>query len=718
MNPYAEVAGKTIWQMALATLQEGFFSKKYWLLHCKLASGLHFELVDYLGMAPCQRMLGRPPDLSQYVDAPGTLVLFWNPIPRRTDGKFRNVHEVGVLLGPAYHVLGSTQGQAVLTAGGRVTAVTQVLPVRGEMPFRDQAILLAKERHFRQLLQPAETSSLVYKGYHLPDLIILEDPLTVRKKWNRYYTGLVEAFDPIRLLFYVYYPEDQDEEEYTPDELFRLLHPPIEEQVAKRKIKVPAYASRATEVLPGATLKALPAQATMRTTADPSSPPWHKAIKGADSDKWSTAALKEFSKLLNPEDPVLRFEPFPAPDSGIVYAVFRCVVVCKVKAHGDLHNEGDKVYKVRFCVQGNQVQVVQEGLVVFKGCPSTPAEAAPGMGPDVDIGDAKVVRPHTLPVLAIVGMNAGYDPPAAADVTSAFTQQAVPPHVHIYLVMPEGSTIFADPQGNARPCHMLKWLYGHPLANTMWFSRMRMHAKAFPMQLIDYTGCVGVHGKVGDKDFCAQATIVDDFFTVSDKVTRQRLMDHWLKIVQIGCEPVLSRYAGMNFTFSDKYFTIDQRDTIVDMCAQHGIDSSYKGRLYRSPVSTGFTICPEDSPATPVPSQVKRAQGWVGELGWLASRCRPDILYPLSLMARTQLNPGDAHFEALHRITVYLWTTRDLKLTYHKGKWFGPDGMEYGEYEPAYFPDSAIGIAEGYHSQTGLAVMMGGAALIGACKSS
>jgi hypothetical protein len=706
-NPYAETGIKVIWHMALPMLLNGFWAQKWWLAHTKLAAALHFEIVNSSGFAPCQLLLERLPDLSGFVAPSGTLVYIYVPEQRRQPGQFKDKGEAAVLLGPAQAIFGSTQGFAVYTRSGRLTAVPQVLPVYDNYPFREQAIARVRERDQAALGEPTHGDPLVYEGYYLPDLVHRDRPLTVRKRWDRWYKGDVVEFDPHSRLFLVTY-EDGDEETYTAQELFEILDPAIEQQTAERSISLPTYATSARLV----------ASAFKTSTVDATTPSWKSAISGPLKSQWRVAAAREFDKLLDPNDPVLRFEPYPNIGSGIEYAVYRCVVVCKIKNH-DLHHTDAQVLKVRFCCQGNYTVIFKDGIIVFKGCPDTPSRAAPGVSDASGVAsEAKVVRTSSLPVLAIVGMNAGHDPPSAGDVTSAFTQQHVPGDVYIYLEMPPGSDVFKDPTGQNRPCRMVKWLYGHRLANFYWAARSRQHMERYPLRMIDHTGCVGVHGAPGSPDFCAQAITVDDVFVVAGNTALPKLREHWSKIVTIDFEPRVTRYAGINFSFKGTSFSMDQCDTIEEMCGRHGIDDSYKGRLYGTPLPTGFDIRKEDSPAEPDPAEVKRAQAWIGELSWLASKCRPDLLYTVSIMARVQLNPGKRHFEMLRRATIYLWATRSLKLVYHKGPWEGPDGHIYEEHDCGYFPDAAVGVAEGYHSQTGYASVMGGAALAGGCKSS
>lgn len=59
----------------------------------------------------------------------------------------------------------------------------------------------------------------------------------------------------------------------------------------------------------------------------------------------------------------------------------------------------------------------------------------------------------------------------------------------------------------------------------------------------------------------------------------------------------------------------------------------------------------------------------LGALWYAATVCSPEIVFPLSLCARYAENPGAAHYKSLCQIAQYLYTNRDLWLTFggHSG---------------------------------------------------
>ena len=54
----------------------------------------------------------------------------------------------------------------------------------------------------------------------------------------------------------------------------------------------------------------------------------------------------------------------------------------------------------------------------------------------------------------------------------------------------------------------------------------------------------------------------------------------------------------------------------------------------------------------------------VGSLNYCTVTTRPDIAFPVSLLAQFMENPGRIHWEAVKRVFRYLLGTKDWKLTY------------------------------------------------------
>lgn len=58
----------------------------------------------------------------------------------------------------------------------------------------------------------------------------------------------------------------------------------------------------------------------------------------------------------------------------------------------------------------------------------------------------------------------------------------------------------------------------------------------------------------------------------------------------------------------------------------------------------------------------------VGSLLYAAQVSRPDIQYVVNMVSRFNNNPGKPHWMAAKRIMWFLNRTRDMKLTFRRGK--------------------------------------------------
>jgi hypothetical protein len=58
----------------------------------------------------------------------------------------------------------------------------------------------------------------------------------------------------------------------------------------------------------------------------------------------------------------------------------------------------------------------------------------------------------------------------------------------------------------------------------------------------------------------------------------------------------------------------------------------------------------------------------IGSLIYLMTCTRPDISYSVSILSRYMQEPRELHWRFLKRLLKYIKTTRELSLTFQKGK--------------------------------------------------
>jgi len=100
------------------------------------------------------------------------------------------------------------------------------------------------------------------------------------------------------------------------------------------------------------------------------------------------------------------------------------------------------------------------------------------------------------------------------------------------------------------------------------------------------------------------------------------------------------------------------------MAAKFGVDN---GRSIYLPMLPGEILTKDQSPSTPSQHfqmrNVPYAEG-IGHVLWPVMITRPDALCAVGILAQFVQNPGPAHWKALKRVIGYLYTTRDLWLTF------------------------------------------------------
>jgi hypothetical protein len=81
-----------------------------------------------------------------------------------------------------------------------------------------------------------------------------------------------------------------------------------------------------------------------------------------------------------------------------------------------------------------------------------------------------------------------------------------------------------------------------------------------------------------------------------------------------------------------------------------------------NPCQMGYRLEPNPDKATP--EDIHQYQQQIGSLMYLMTATRPDLAYPVGLLARFMSNPSLIHQKALHRIWEYVTYSIDFKLTY------------------------------------------------------
>ena len=84
----------------------------------------------------------------------------------------------------------------------------------------------------------------------------------------------------------------------------------------------------------------------------------------------------------------------------------------------------------------------------------------------------------------------------------------------------------------------------------------------------------------------------------------------------------------------------------------------------KNPCQMGYRL--EANPDQATADEIQAYQQAIGSLMYLITATRPDLAYPIGLVARFMQNPSAEHQKALNRIWQYLRYTQDFELVYSK----------------------------------------------------
>ncbi len=174
---------------------------------------------------------------------------------------------------------------------------------------------------------------------------------------------------------------------------------------------------------------------------------------------------------------------------------------------------------------------------------------------------------------------------------------------------------------------------------------------------------------------------VDDIFMVGER----RILEEMVKTIQqewntstpewVMKEPV--RFLGMEISQQEGVWLATQRNYTKDLLKRNLGEDETKWPKRKIPFTKE---APKELTENPNPDSVRTAQKIVGELLWLVTRTRPDLMYAVSrLSSATLSNPGWVG-EAAPQVWGYLAATWEEGILYQKvedeGDWEDGGGIE------------------------------------------
>jgi len=243
----------------------------------------------------------------------------------------------------------------------------------------------------------------------------------------------------------------------------------------------------------------------------------------------------------------------------------------------------------------------------------------------------------------------------------------------VYMEAPEGLT--AVPDGYC--CRLIRALYGLRQAGRQWYHELSGVMKKFGMKRIPSDPHTFIATKVVKKKECRLIlpVYVDDLFPFGDKALTDDF-ENWIPKYFETSTPCDAHYLlGIQITRNRNPPPGVQPWISLDQVTFTDSTITAISKSFQEEISIRHTVLPvAEIVPNPLPknladaSRTRRFQSTVGQLMYLMLATRPDIAYPVGMLAQHASNPSPAHENTLLHLVGYIKHTKDYTLTYSHSK--------------------------------------------------
>ncbi|GJF00736.1 polyprotein [Phanerochaete sordida] len=332
------------------------------------------------------------------------------------------------------------------------------------------------------------------------------------------------------------------------------------------------------------------------------------AMKRNDAEDWRAAAQAELDALIANGT----WEPCPLPP-GKKAIGNRWVFTQKFLTDGELER-----YKARLVIKG---YAQRPGLDYFET-----------FAPTVPMASVRV----TLCLSALEDLYL-----RSLDISNAYTNGVLKEEV--YMQQPEGFH-FGKPGWVLRLC---KALYGLKQAGNVWNKTLHATLRDLGFTRLKSDPSLYLYRR-GNIRIIVPVFIDDITIASNDAAEANRFLQELSMVYKL-------RDLGDTSALFGIAITRDRPNR-----RNHALPAT-------TPMSPDRRLSSADCPSTPAERTAMQSLPYinaVGSLMFLATCTRPDIAYTVSVLARFNSNPGQAHWQAVKHLFRYLKGTQDLQLTY------------------------------------------------------
>lgn len=263
---------------------------------------------------------------------------------------------------------------------------------------------------------------------------------------------------------------------------------------------------------------------------------------------------------------------------------------------------------------------------------------------------ANTVRPSIF--RALIGLAAVLDWEIhQLDIRSAFLNADI--EEEIFIQQPIG---FEQPN---KVCRLNKAIYGLKQSARQWQRRLAEAMTKLNLRAISSDNTIFIGRKM------IIITHIDDMLIFSPNLTEITLFRKELS------EEFELTYLGEAKFFLGVEIIRDRANNLISLTQRSSIKSLLKRfapevKNASNPCRMGIKL--EANPNQASAENIRLFQQQIGSLMYLMTMTRPDLCFPIGLIARFMSNPAEQHFSALNRIWQYLNYSADFALTFQSNK--------------------------------------------------
>ena len=411
--------------------------------------------------------------------------------------------------------------------------------------------------------------------------------------------------------------------------------------------------------------------ATTRYSFDDEPKSLEEALNRADADLWWQATIDEWQSFI--ELDVFEEQDLPAGrkaiDTRLVYKVKR-----------DANNLPIR-WKARLVARGF---MAEEGVDFFETF-------------------SAMSHPVHIRALMALAVQKGWTT-NQTDISTAYLYGEI--EEEIFLTPPKGLEHLVTP---GKVMRLKKGVYGLSQSGRVFYKQLIQEIQNYESQGTTVTAVTEdkcIHIIQRGTSTLVIATVVDDMLQITNDETLLNDFNSYIKQrYKTTDNGPVKWFLGVNFRqYKDGSFHTSQTAFIEKMLTKFGIDGKDE---CKTPLEKGFTISDEDLTDNPLPEHVNLARQILGSLTYVQMWTRPDISYPVNMMARHVVKATASYIEKLRKILRYLKGTKTYGLKFSAVDPLGhPDGLLY-----SYVDASDADCKQTRRSSGGYIIMYNGTAI-------